>query len=145
MWKQKFTFIFSLRPGSRRERLKPSKHTICLKILSFQIKLEISAPIIIAVLSHFIRWIMFSLWINLEKKSYLPVFLCQRRIQNPVKHLREAFCENIQQLKGGKYLRKKPHLICSTRFWIRLDVTLRLLFFLLYYAFICLNVANKNK
>ena len=47
--------------------------------------------------------------------------MTERRIQNPVKHLRWSICENRLRLKTVNYFWKKLHRRCSIMFWIRLS------------------------
>ena len=45
--------------------------------------------------------------------------ISQKRVRDPVKHLRWNFLQNIYLLKNINYFRKKLHTRCLTRFQIR--------------------------
>ena len=53
--------------------------------------------------------------------SFLRLFQCfvQERIHNPTKHLRWSFLPRQLTAESRNYIWKSLHLICLTRFWIR--------------------------
>ena len=53
---------------------------------------------------------------------FFPALYLQRRIQNPIKHLRWNVLRK-QRLLAVNYFRRMLHLRCSIEFWIRLEYT----------------------